>query len=134
MDVITMARELGKELQQTASYKAFDAAKAAADQDGELQRFIGEFNLCKMNLSSVMQGEDKDVSRTQTLNAELRSLYDQITARPAMIAYNTAKDVIDREITFIQQILIGAANGEDPDSIQEQPACTGSCDSCSGCH
>ena len=31
------------------------------------------------------------------------------------------------------QIIVGSANGQDPDNIQQSTGCTGSCSSCSGC-
>ncbi len=37
MDVIEMARELGKAIQQDERYKRIDAAKKANDEDSQLQ-------------------------------------------------------------------------------------------------
>ncbi|HAN44494.1 MAG TPA: YlbF family regulator, partial [Ruminococcaceae bacterium] len=34
----------------------------------------------------------------------------------------------------VNQIIVGSVNGQDPDSIEEQSSCGGSCSSCSGCH
>ena len=53
---------------------------------------------------------------------------------PNMIAYNTTKQEVDRMMNFVTQILTGSVNGEDPDSIEEQTGCSGSCEGCSGCH
>ena len=40
MDIIAMARELGKAIQQDERYKRIDAAKTANDKDEELQQLI----------------------------------------------------------------------------------------------
>ena len=45
MDVIEMARELGKAIQQDERYKRIDAAKKANDEDSQLQELIVKFNL-----------------------------------------------------------------------------------------
>ena len=45
MDIITMARELGKLIQQDERYKRIDAAKKANDEDEKLQELIAKFNL-----------------------------------------------------------------------------------------
>ena len=50
MDVITLARELGKAIQADERYAAYNAAKKVNDDDEKLQQQIGEFNLVRMSL------------------------------------------------------------------------------------
>ena len=69
-----------------------------------------------------------------TLNDEIRGLYGEIMSQPAMLAYNTTKNELDRLLNFIQQIVVYSANGEDPFTIQEETSCGGDCSGCSGCH
>ena len=134
MDVITMARELGAALQKSDEYTAYVLAKSAADGDAELQRMIGDFNLKKLSLSAEIQKEEKDGEKISALNDEIRSLYGEIMSQPAMLAYNTTKNELDRVLNFIQQIVVYSANGEDPFTIQEETSCGGDCSGCSGCH
>ena len=134
MDVITMARELGAALQKSDEYTAYVLAKSAADGDEELQRMIGDFNLKKLSLSAEIQKEEKDGEKISALNDEIRSLYGEIMSQPAMLAYNTTKNELDRLLNFIQQIVVYSANGEDPFTIQEETSCGGDCSGCSGCH
>lgn len=133
MDIIQMARDLGAAIQQSDVYAAWNLAKTAADSDGKLQEMIGEFNLKKLSLSQEVQKADKDQEKLSALNEEVRALYGRIMAYPAMAAYNTTKNELDRTLNFIQQILIYSANGEDPQTIEES-ACGGDCSGCSGCH
>ena len=56
-----------------------------------------------------------------------------IMERPGMMEYNAAKSDLDGLVQFINQIIVGSANGQDPDNIQQSTGCTGSCSSCSGC-
>ena len=58
MDLIKMAREMGKEIQATEAYKAYEAAKKANDEDEALQNGINEFNLKRMALNQEMQKEE----------------------------------------------------------------------------
>lgn len=134
MDVITMARELGAALQKSDEYTAYALAKSAADGDEELQRMIGDFNLKKLSLSAEIQKDEKDGEKISALNDEIRSLYGEIMSQPAMLAYNTTKNELDRLLNFIQQIVVYSANGEDPFTIQEETSCGGDCSGCSGCH
>lgn len=134
MDIIQMARELGAAIQQSDEYTAFNLAKTAADGDEKLQDMIGQFNLKKLSLSQEVQKPDKDQEKLSALNEEVRTLYSQIMSYPAMAAYNTTKGELDRVLNFIQQIIVYSANGEDPETIQEEVSCGGDCSGCAGCH
>ncbi|WP_071433833.1 YlbF family regulator [Angelakisella massiliensis] len=135
MDIIKMTRDLAAEMQKSDEYLAHTVARNAADNDEELQKLIGDFNLKKITLSQEVQKSEKNEERINQLNTEVRSLYNTIMANPSMLAYNTTKVELDRVLNFMQQILVSAANGEDPYTVEEETeGCTGSCSSCSGCH
>ena len=44
MDVIELARELGKAIQQDERFLSMQIARQNSDNDDELQQLIGEFN------------------------------------------------------------------------------------------
>lgn len=134
MDIIKLARDLGAELQNDDSYTAHAVAKAAADNDEKLQEMIGSFNLKKIALGQEIQKSAKDEAKVAELNSEVKELYATIMQYPAMLAYNTTKGEMDKMLSFIQQIIVCAANGEDPYTVEEDAGCSGSCSSCSGCH
>ena len=122
-------------MRKSDEYLAHTVARNAADNDEELQKLIGDFNLKKITLSQEVQKSEKNEERINQLNTEVRSLYNTIMANPSMLAYNTTKVELDRVLNFMQQILVSAANGEDPYTVEEETeGCTGSCSSCSGCH
>ena len=128
MDVITMARQLGKALQQDEGYLRLMVAQQQNDADEALQALIGKFNLARINLNTELNKTDKDQARVTALNEEVRAIYDE-----NMAAYNEAKTEFDDTVDFVMQILRGSINGEDPDLIEKQSGCSGSCSSCSGC-
>lgn len=134
MDIIKLARDLGAELQKDDTYTAHAVAKAAADNDEKLQEMIGSFNLKKIALGQEIQSSTKDEAKVAALNTEVKELYAAIMQYPAMLAYNTTKGEMDKMLNFIQQIIVYAANGEDPYAVEEDAGCSGSCSSCSGCH
>ena len=37
-------------------------------------------------------------------------------------------------VDWINTILVMCVNGEDPDTCDPAPSCTGSCSTCGGCH
>ncbi len=134
MDVIEKARELGKALQQDERYLRLVKANQANDADETLQDLIGKFNLKRMEINQEVTKEQKDSDKLSKLDAEFKELYKTIMSRPTMVEYNAAKQDMESLVTFINQIVVDSANGEDPDTIEQATGCSGSCSSCSGCH
>ena len=134
MDIITMARELGKLIQQDERYKRIDAAKKANDEDEKLQELIAKFNLKRSELSVEMSQENKNPEKLNQLDKELKALYQEVMANPNMAEFNAAKAEVDGMMNFISTILYGSVNGEHPDTIEMQASCGGNCSGCSGCH
>lgn len=135
MDLIKMARDMGKEIQNGEEYKKLKDAKAANDNDEALQKQIEDFNMIRVQLSTAMQGEEKDEEKLQKLDSELKALYTEIMGNENMLNFNVAKQDIDKLMNGITTILTACVNGEDPDTCEAYPAsCGGSCSSCSGCH
>ena len=129
MDVIAMARQLGKALQQNEGYLRLMVAQQQNDADETLQALIGKFNLARINLNTELNKTDKDQARVTALNEEVRAVYGQIMDNENMAAYNKAKTEFDDTVDFVMQILRGSINGEDPDLIEKQSGCSGSCSS-----
>ena len=134
MDVIAMARELGKALQQEDAYIAYTLTKQNADNDPALQDGIGAFNLKKMELQKAISDPNRDQEKLSQIDSELKEIYERVMNNPSMIAYNATKGGMEKLVNYIQAIITGSANGEDPETIQEPSSCTGSCSSCGGCH
>lgn len=136
MDIIKMARELGKALQQDQLYKDMVTANELTEKAVDLQKKLEEFTDLRTELNrEIMKTDSEKSNETITeIDSKLRKLYDEITSSPEMIAYNAAKSALESQVAFISQIIAGAANGEDPDTIEKQTGCTGSCGTCGGCH
>ena len=129
MTVIEKAREMGKLIQETDEYKALMDARTASDNDEELQKQIGEFNLVRMKMEIESSKPEPDQNKVNELNEQLMSIYSAV-----MVAFNKAKDVVDHMMNHVTAILTAAVNGEDPDTYDPDAACTGDCCSCGGCH
>ncbi|MBC8584328.1 YlbF family regulator [Youxingia wuxianensis] len=134
MDVILAARQLGKAIQQDERYLLLRAREQQNDNDQQLQKLIGDFNLKRIDLNNELNKEQKDQEAINRLNDEIKEIYGQVMSNENMANYNQVKNEIDSLMNFIMQILRGSVNGEDPDLIEEQANCTGSCSSCGGCH
>lgn len=134
MDIIKMAREIGKGIQQEEAYLKLQVAQQNSDNDSELQSLIGEFNLKRIAINNEAQKSDRDDDKLQQLNTEMREVYSKIMQNENMLAYNEAKEELDSVLQRVLAIISQSANGEDPETTDYSPSCTGSCSSCGGCH
>ena len=133
MDVIKMARELGKLIQQDQRYDAYRSAKEQTDKDEELQRLIRDINNKRLNME--MSKTDKNDDRLKELDGVIKNLYGEIMVNPSMAEFNKAKNAMDGMLAEINNVITACANGEDPETCPSQPSgCSGSCSSCGGCN
>ena len=135
MDIITLARQLGAAIQKEEAYARYQQAKDENDKDEALQNLIGEFNLQRVSLSAELQKSDdeKSQSKIDELNRRMQELYHEIMSNATMSKFNDAKVELDDLMQRINSILMQCVNGEDPETCEES-ACSGSCESCGGCH
>lgn len=134
MDVIKIARELGKAIQADERYQKFAEAQQKNDSDKELQEAIGEFNLKRAQLNAEVHKTDKDTEKIKEMDAELKAMYAKIFENKNMIEYTNAKKEIEEIINHVNAIISGSVSGQDPDGIDPVSACAGDCGGCAGCH
>lgn len=136
MDIIELAKELGKAIQADSRYINTQVACQQSDADEGLQTLIGEFNLKRMAINNEVQKEDRSEDLLRQYNEELRAIYAEIMQNPNMAAYNNAKNELDALVQQVTNIITMCADGQDPDTCDcESCGCTGSCASCGGgCH
>ncbi len=134
MDMIELAREIGKQIQQDASYISVKAAEQACDEDKDLQQQIADFNMKRMTLSQESNKQPRDDQKVAKLNQELRECYEKVMSNENMSNYNNAKTELDHKIKHIIDIITMSAEGADPDTVQEQTDCGHDCSCCGGCH
>ena len=63
----------------------------------------------------------------------MRKVYAKIMTNEHMIAYNDTKDDFDIIMKRITAIIQKASEGEDPETADYMPECSGSCATCGGC-
>lgn len=135
MDMVELAREIGRELQKDDKYLSLQLARQNSDEDEGLQKAIGEFNLKRMAINNEAQKENRDEETLSRLNAELRTVYADIMKNENMTRYNEAKTELDAVVQRITTIITLCAEGDNPDTCDYDAAsCGGNCASCGGCH
>lgn len=135
MDIIELTRELGKKLQKEEVYLKLQIVRQAADEDQELQKLISDFSIKRAELTEETSKpeDDQNNERIQTLSREMRKVYGAIMSNERMIAYNEAKDAYDVLFNRINAIIQNSSDGEDPETTDFTPSCSGSCATCGGC-
>lgn len=134
MDIIEMARELGKALQNDDRYIAYSLAKQVNDEDKELQEQIESFEKMRYDLSMELTKENKDTDKIKELDENIKATYNSIMSNKNMIVFTAAQNSLESLVANIQQIITMSANGEDPATCEPSTGCTGSCSTCGGCH
>lgn len=145
MDIIEMARELGKKLQEQETYLSLRTAQQAVEDDEGLQNRISEFNLQRAALGQEATKERRDQEKINALDQKVRDLYDELMEDPKLMAYNDAQDEFNEDYGFLMHILQMSAAGTDPMTVTKESmeqcggecgdcGSCGSCDSCGGCH
>ncbi len=135
MDVIEIARQLGKAIQEDERYSDYVLAKEKNDNDEALQALIGEFNLIRQNLIMEQEkpAEEQNPERMAELNEQLNVAYNAVMTNENMADYTMAKASMDKLMGQVNTILSHALNGDDPLTCATEAACSGSCSTCGGC-
>ena len=133
MDAVQIARQLGKAIQEDDRYINLQLAQQKNEDDAPLQELIEKFNRGREALNAEMKNPERDSAKIEQMNADLGRLYNEVFANENMKAYVTAREQLNRLVSFINQIVTGSVEGNDPERIEYKENCGSSCSSCSGC-
>lgn len=133
MDAIVAARELGKAIQQDERYLRVMQAQGKNDADAALQESINAFNVLRNQINAEVQKEAKDTEKIKAMDAEIKELYGAIFQNENMAEFTKARNEMQGMLDFINQIINGSVEGQNPEQIEFREDCGGSCSSCSGC-
>lgn len=129
MDVLEMAKELGKAIAGSELMTAFKKAEDAQNNDDKAQQLIGEYNLKRMQLMQRAQKEDATQEEFEKIRKELSDEFDKLMQYEPIKNYVTAKNELDTVLEQVNNIISFYVTGKTAND-----GCSGSCSSCSGCH
>ena len=134
MDIIELAREIGRQIQKEDVYVKLQTAQQQSDEDENLQELIGLFNMKRMEINSEASKPNRDDQKLQDLNLEMRKTYSDIMQNENMSMYNEKKQEMDTLLKRVMAIITQSAEGHDPNTTDYTEGCGGGgCSSCSGC-
>jgi len=135
MDMIEMAREIGRTLQKDERYIRATADAQLVNASEELKQMISDFDEIRAKMEFEMaQAKGKANDAIMDLDEQINEHYNRINSHPLMINYEASRKELEALVNYMMRIITSSANGEDPDSILEEDECTGSCSTCGGCH
>lgn len=124
--LLVNATTLGENIKKTNEYIEYIAAKNNFDDNVSLGNKINEFNLEKMFVKNEMDKEDNNEDKIQKHQNRIRELYNEITNDPVYSDFQNKQDALNQLVNDIINELTSTVTGK----VQ----CSGSCESCSGCH
>ena len=92
MDIIEMARDLGRALQADEKYQRYVNATLENDKDQVLQDLIGKFNTLRVDINREISKSEKDQEKIARLDSEFKTTYRLIMERPGG---TTAMRIVD---------------------------------------
>ncbi len=127
-EIIEKTKELGALLQSSEQVQKYTAAKAAYDQDEEVQKLIKEFNLHKMTMMSLSNAEETDAERIAEMEERLKGVYTKVIEHEKTKAMQEAGAAVEALLAQVNGVISFYVTGEEPQS------CSHDCSTCGGCH
>ena len=128
--VFQKTRELGQALMESEAYLKMKEAEDRAMRNEEAARTMGEFLERRQQLHELMQSENPDPGAMKRLSEEMDALQERLRMMDDIAALNEARNEFNGLIGQINQVLQFIVTGK----MDEPSGCTGSCDTCPGCH
>lgn len=127
--IIEKAHELGLEIAASDEIKALELAKDAFEKNEELSKLMAEYEADRALLGEEFSKADDEADEIAIANlrARLEELTGIITKNPVYIAFNVAKQNMDRLMAEVNAEIKFCITGE-------RDNCTHDCSTCAGCH
>ena len=130
-NVFAKTRELGEALLESETYRNMKAAEDRAMQNNEAAATMAQFLEKRQELQALMQSENPDPGAMKRVSEEMDAAQERMQMIDDVIALTQARSEFNALINQINQVLQFIVTGR---MDEPEGGCTGSCDSCAGCH
>lgn len=132
MDIIfEKTRELGQALLESEAYTKMKEAEEKAMQNIEAAEMMALYLEKRSEIQTMMEDENPDPAAMKRLSDEMDEVQQKLQMVDDIVALTAARAEFNGLIGQINQVLQFIVTGRMTD---EEGGCTGSCNSCSGCH
>ena len=130
MTVMQLTQQLAFGIQESDELKAYFAAKAAYEQDGELQNNLFEYETQRKILGNEFSKptEEQNPDLIVAIRDRIQALASLIVESPTYRAYEDAKQAVNHLMEEVNAEISRIVFGVQPSS------CTHDGSTCSGCH
>lgn len=129
-EVFKKTRELGQALLESEAYRNMKDAEDRAMQNKEAAELMGSYLEKRTQLQALMQSENPDPGAMKRLSDGMDEDQQRLQMMDDIAMLTQARNEFNSLINQINQVLQFIVTGK----MDEPSGCTGSCDSCPGCH
>ena len=129
--VFEKTRELGEALQESPVYLRMKEAETKAMQNMQAAEMMAQYLEKRTQIQEMMEVENPDPGAMQRLSNEMDEIQEKLQMIDDIAELTAARGEFNALIGQINQVLQFIVTGRMTD---EEGGCTGSCNSCSGCH
>ena len=128
--VFQKTRELGQALLECEAYSRMKQAEEKAMANQEAARTMGLYLEKRTELQELMQSDNPDPGALKRISDEMDAAQERLQLIDDIVALTEARNEFNGLIGQINQVLQFIVTGN-----MEQPSgCSGSCETCQGCH
>ena len=128
-NVFEKTRELGDALLESDAYKRMKAAEEKAMQNAQAAEMMALYLEKRGQIQEMMEVENPDPGAMKRLSDEMDDIQEKLQLIDDIAELTAARSEFNGLIGQINQVLQFIVTGR-----MEEAGCSGSCDSCSGCH
>ena len=129
--IFAKTRERGEALLQSDVYQKMREAEEKAMQNAEAAEMMAQYLEKRGQIQQAMEEENPDPAMMKRLSDEMDEIQEKLQLVDDIANLTAARAEFNGLIGQINQVLQFIVTGRMTD---EEGGCTGSCDSCSGCH
>ena len=127
--VFEKTRELGEALQESDAYKRMKEAEAKAMKNAQAAEMMASYLEKRGQIQALMEEENPDPGAMKRLSDEMDEIQEKLNMIDDIAELTAARGEFNALIGQINQVLQFIVTGR-----MEEEGCSGSCESCKGCH
>ena len=128
-NVFEKTRELGEALLESDAYKRMKAAEDKAMQNAQGAEMMALYLEKRGQIQEMMELENPDPGAMKRLSDEMDEIQEKLQMIDDIAELTAARSEFNGLIGQINQVLQFIVTGR-----MEEAGCSGSCDTCKGCH
>lgn len=127
-EIFEKARELGEAIIESKEYKELKKAEMEQENDPEAMKLLADYSALRSKLAEEIQKGEVAEDRMAEIRQALEDAYEKVTENDHIVAYINSQRIFQSIIDQMNNIISFHITGKMPGG------CSGSCDSCGGCH